>query len=547
MLTLLWCSFFVFVVFVTCSPPLHDCTGTVINDAILACSSADNVTLNAAFSGSDAPGLSSVRGTLLLFGVATPTMMFSNLSEVRFVSVAGGNVSALLFPNVSRCDAVQLSARPASVPVLTMHMPFVASMLSLAVRDNARVVMPQLAMLDSLTVAGANVSVDLPALTFVQRDVRIAVVDDEPLVLPRARSVGASLRIAAGNVSLPALDTVGRDVVVDYGDNVNSTTLMTAPNLTSVGGTFLTVAAEISHPLLADVGGNLCLANPASTVVDMPLLKSVGSDKFGVLCSANSSAAFDVSLANGTSLNLPSLRSVRGDIFVLVGDNSSVIQPSLHAESMNIYCHMRSAATIRLSGSTFRSGMRIECNVGLDALEMMPPMSVGGNVSFFLADTLENLANVSMTLAPSNDTLPIQRCLLVAPGVCVDEARRWAAYWKCELAYEAPHTHCQTCGNSALNFGELADCGPRRGCLLLADCMHGKFDAKSCKCQNTTSVIDGSSAGAGLGITEISLSVAAGALCLIAVIAAYFIRRALRRSRHLTVSFDDLQPKFERI
>jgi hypothetical protein len=541
-----------FVLFVLVSakqqPPLQDCDGMVINDAILACSSADNVTLNAAFSGIDAPGLTSIRGTLLLFGVTANTLTFSNLSEVRYISVAGGNTTSLLFPNVSRCDAVQLAVRTNEVPIMSLHMPFVASMLSLTVRDNTRVVMPQLAMLDTLTVNGANISVDLPVLTFVQSDVRLALIDNAPLVLPRARSVGASLRIAAGNVSMAALDTVGRDLIVNFGDNLNWEPLLSAPNLTSVGGTFVTVAPEVDHPVLVDVGGNLCMLNAASTLINLPLLKSVGGDRLdGVLCSANSSAALDVSLANGTSLNMPSLRSVRGDVFILVGDNASVIQPSLHAESMSVYCRLNSAATIRLSGSTFRNGLRIECNVGIDALEMMPPMSVGGNVSLFLADTLENLANVSMQLTPNNDTVPIDRCLLVAPGVCVDEAVRMMNYWNCRMQYVAPHIHCQTCGNSVLNFGELADCGPRHGCLVFDDCMRGKFDAKTCKCLNSTSVIDGSSGGNGLPITEISLSVSGVALCLIAVIAAYFIRRALRRSRQLTVSFDDLQPKFERI
>lgn len=521
----------------------NDCRGSVINDAILGCTSADNVTLNAAFLHTDVLGLSSVRGTLMLFGVALNTLTFSNLSEVRDVSISGGSLSNLLFPNVTRCDSLQLTSR--SHPI-SVHMPFVSSMLSLSVRDNAHIVLPQLAMLDLLTINGENATVELPALTFVQRDVRIALMAGDPIDLPSVRSIGAAFRLFAGNVSMPALDNVGRDLVVDSGRDVSWNATLFAPNLTSVGGTFLSAAHHFVQKRLTQVGGRLCLDSEQVYVIDLPVLQSIGSDNLDVLlCASNSSVAFGVFLANGTDLDLPSLRTVRGDVFIAMGENSSVIQPSLHAYSIAIYCYTNAANTIRLSGGSFRDGLRIECLNGLESLEMLPPMTIGGNITLFLTDELESLANLAPTLESNNETPPVERCTAVLFGICNDEARRWTDYWHCEGRFIVSHMSCFTCGNSELNFGELADCGLRLGCLLVEDCPHAKFDAKTCKCISPT--VTDNAPGAGFGVTEISLSVAAVALCIIGLVAAYFIRRALRRSRQLSVSFSDLQPKFERI
>jgi hypothetical protein len=535
---------FLFLVLLS-SPAVHakDCPGTIANDAILGCTSADNVTLNAAFLHSDVPDLASVRGTLMLFGVSLNALTFSNLSEVRYVSISGGSLSNLFFPNVSRCDSVQLTSR--SHPI-NVHMPFVSAMLSLSTRDNSHVVMPQLAMLDLLTINGENSSIELPALTFIQRDVRIALLAGDPIDLPSVRSIGAAFRLFAGNVSMPALDSVGHDLVVDSGRDVNWTATLFAPNLTSVGGTFLSSSDVFVQKRLTEVGGNLCLDSEQVQLIDLPVLQRIGSDNLDVLlCSANSSVAFGVFLGNNTALDLPSLRTVRGDIFIAMGENSSIIQPSLHAYSIAIYCYTNAVNTIRLSGSSFRDGLRIECLNDIESLEMLPPMTIGGNITLFLAENLESLEQLAPVLEQNNESLAVDVCTAVVLGVCRDEAYRWADYWQCRGRFIVSHMSCFTCGNSVLNFGELADCGPRLGCLLLEDCPHAKFNAKTCTCISPT--VSDNAPGGGFGVTEISLSVAAVALCIIGLVAAYFIRRALRRSRHLAVSFSDLQPQFERI
>lgn len=528
-MTLLLAIFLFFFAFATA---LSACSGTVTNEAALLCDTAENVTLNTAFAANEslvALPVRSITGTLRLNALRLPltALHFPNLAQVRAVVLDGGLLHELRFPNVSRCDSLALAVTVPPSPSVRhtlVDLPLVDALLNCSATGFVDLQMPALASVDSLRLGVDGLQTALPSLKFVLRDASLsAKAPSDAISLPKLSSVAGGLAVAGGSVSLAALDSVGREFSVKNAS-------LDAPRLASVGASLLWHPPTVSLPLLAQVGGSLCFQ--ALWSANLPLLAVVGSAAAAAGESASHSSmtrcstSSDMVSLSGTVdtdavLHMPSLTTVHGRFMIYMHSNASLVQRSLTASALFVECRnvTQPVDLVDLSGGTFHGGFYVSCR-NVSRIELGGALSVRGNATLILA-SIDNVYNFSRL--STNDTNA--RCHFELPDVCRDEAFALAGGWHCEAAWVVGHDRCFTCGNGVLNFGELADCGPSRGCLKHADCQSLSFDAPTCKCLVVPGADDGSAATAAYA----SVAAVAG-LCVIGGAVGLLVWRRRRRS-----------------
>jgi|GEM_PF-5212735 len=161
---------------------------------------------------------------------------------------------------------------------------------------------------------------------------------------------------ALTSLSLPALKTVGGEVIVNNDDALTS---LNFPALTSVGGNFgannLPVLMSVNLPVLASVGGNLnFIMDPALSSLGVPVLTTtheIDIDTDPLL----------------PTLSLPALQTTTGIIAIKTNSTLASVSAPLLASSAGLYMISNAALTsLTLPVLTTMSGdMTVQNNAAL--------------------------------------------------------------------------------------------------------------------------------------------------------------------------------------
>jgi hypothetical protein len=482
-----------------------ECVGTVFNDDALTCVSAVNVTLNHGTEGTWLfDRLTSVSGVLRIVNVRQPVLalVFAALTEARSIVIDDGLLWSVAFPNLTRCDhfAARVSVPPTPTHLHTaIDLPRLDACLSLNVTAFVNLSAPALVTADVLGLQLKNISTVLPSLALSLQGIVVAnSFRADAVSFPQLTSTG-SLVVTGGSVTAPLLDNVMRHLSAASAD-----ASIVAPRLGTVGLSLFWHPPILDFPQLVSVGGSLCVALVSK--ISLPRLARVGSpEAAGVAVHCDSSPdmlSLTVAVANGVALHLQSLAHVVGRTSFFLGENATLNSSSLATDLLFVSCFSNvSAEWIDLSGVHVANGTIVSCP-SLNRLLMGGNLSLSGGVTFRLGTGVSNIS----AFANVQKTDRNKFCYLGMHSVCHDELWSLSYGWNCDSMYIDGMERCFTCGNGALNFGELCDGGVSRGCVLERDCVSRQFNATTCTCLVPNAAPDASDVNAGVYITVAALA-----------------------------------------
>jgi len=279
-----------------------DCLVEVTGDLLISTDSVDTLSL---------PSLWWVGGELRMAG--NPSLADLDVSSLRFVDgplvlIDNDVLDAPVFAALEETGGLP-RVDSAELPVLTDVHGDVALTSGLVANALARVS-------GSLSISDGTLEVvALPSLESVGvvdlRSVRVTTVALDALT--EAAGVSVELPDLGGALSLPVLDSVEGDFIVEQGSHTVS-----LPSLQTVGGS-VSLAHEgvetIDVDALTDVGGDLLLGGPELATAELSGLETAGG-------------AVSVTCPACTELLLPTLVSTGGDLTVIGGSDTTALDLS---------------------------------------------------------------------------------------------------------------------------------------------------------------------------------------------------------------------------